>query len=204
NLGQIRTEGADGRFAPAANLLGVAANARVGYRYGITRNELIQGEVVITTGDANGHSDGWFNGVITGNTWGSPGAAFTSHGTYLLMPHINVVNRLTAAVADISNQGFGLTATTLSVSKDLIPNLLTAKLGAAVGFSNIEPARGGPLIGIEANAWLSYQLAVFFTVEAHAAYLRLGNFYDDPRVSGGAERPLDPWTTFVTLKWLMF
>ena len=31
-------------------------------------------------------------------------------GAYLLMPHVNVVNRFYSAVPDISNQGYGLTA----------------------------------------------------------------------------------------------
>jgi hypothetical protein len=54
------------------------------------------------------------------------------------------------------------------------------------------------------------------SLELHAAYLHLGDFYDSPKeqaasittnptaaaaVSG---RPRDPWTTFLAFKWLMF
>ena len=42
-------------------------------------------------------------------------------------------------------------------------------------------------------------------LELHAAYLSLGDFFDSPMVNGNLDyRPKDPWTVFVTLKWIMF
>ena len=59
-------------------------------------------------------------------------------------------------------------------------------------------------------------MRVFLSVELHAAYLHLGDYYDSPKeqaaalttnptaAATGAGRPRDPWTTFLALKWLMF
>jgi hypothetical protein len=135
------------------------------------------------------------------------------------MPHSNVVNRYYSAVPDLSNQGYGLTAGTVNASYDLYRNVLTAKVGAAVGYSNVAPPGGGHFIGVEGNAMLAYRIRVFLSIELHAAYLHLGDFYDSPReqtaaltstmnpanaASAGTGRPRDPWTTFLALKWLMF
>ena len=40
---------------------------------------------------------------------------------------------------------------------------------------------GGHFIGVEGNAMLAWRISVFLSVELHAAYLHLGNFYDSPR-----------------------
>jgi len=47
---------------------------------------------------------------------------------------------------------------------------------------------------------------VFFDVELHLAHLSLGDFYDWDEVNGGLDdsRPLDPWTVFANVKWIMF
>jgi hypothetical protein len=48
-------------------------------------------------------------------------------------------------------------------------------------------------------------MRVFMDIELHAAYLKLGGFYDSPSINGGSEeRPEDPWTVFASLKWIMF
>lgn len=207
----------DGHYGRAAEVLGLAADARVGWRYGRTRNDVVTGEVIYTTGDSNGTSDGRYTGVITGNTYGAPASVFTTSGAYLLMSHSNAVNRFYSAVPDISNQGYGLLAGTLNASYDLVRNKLTAKIGTAIGNSNIAPPQGGHFIGIEGNAMLAWRIRVFLTAEIHAAYLKLGDFYDSPReqpaalstaamagAAGPGGRPQNPWTTFVDLKWLMF
>ena len=42
-------------------------------------------------------------------------------------------------------------------------------------------------------------------LELHAAKLWLGDFYDSPAVNANASsRPDNPWTVFLTYKWLMF
>ncbi|HEX6834962.1 MAG TPA: hypothetical protein VF334_00240 [Polyangia bacterium] len=219
SLGRVDLLQASGDYAKVADVLGLALDARAGYRYGNSRNDVITGEVIYTTGDANGIADGRYSGVITGNTYGAPGGVFTTSGSYLLMPHSNVVNRYYSAVPDLSNQGYGLTAGTVNASYDLWRNVLTGKLGIAAGSSNVAPPGGGHFIGFEGNAMLAWRIRVFLSLEVHAAYLHLGGFYDSPKeqpaaltttsnptatAAAGTGRPRDPWTTFLALKWLMF
>jgi hypothetical protein len=206
SLGRLDTEQPAGGFSKAADVLGLAFDARLGYRFGSTRNDVVTGEFIYTSGDADGIKDGRYTGVITGNTYGAPAAAFVSTGSYLLLPHSNVVNRFYSAVSDLSNQGFGLTAGLVNVSYDLVRNVVTGKLGAAVGSSNIAPPGGGHFIGVEGNASVVWRIKVFLALELHVAYLHLGNFYDSPQeiAAGSMGRPSDPWTTFLDLKWLMF
>jgi hypothetical protein len=215
NLGQVSIL-QDGRYGKIADVLGLALDARVGWRWGNSKNDVVVGEVVYTTGDPNGIADGRYTGVITGNTYGAPAGVFTSSGAYLLMPHANVVNRFYSAVSDLSNQGYGLTAGTLNGSFDLVRNVFTVKLGLAAAGSNVAPPMGGHFIGFEANAMLAWRIRVFLTAELHGAYLHLGDFYDSPREKPGSltspaagataatGRPADPFTAFVALKWLMF
>jgi hypothetical protein len=168
-------------------------------------------DLLYTSGDANALKDGKYSGVITGNQWGAPGAIFVSSGSYLLMPHGNVVNRFTPAVMDISNMGYGLTYANLSASKGFIPNRLNAKVGVSAGISNVQPAGGGAIIGTEANGNIQYNFGPYMSLELHGAYLLLGNFYDSKQaaygspVNGGIDgRPVNPWTAFLVFKWLMF
>jgi hypothetical protein len=208
NFGQIVTSipGQPGDFQKLANVLGLAANARLGFRYGRSPADHIVGEVMYTSGDHNGLEDGTYNGVVTGNTWGAPAAIYVSHGAYLLLPHANVVNRFYAAVSDISNVGFGMTAATLGVSYDIIRNKLTARLGGAVARSNIQPIEGGNFIGTEVNGRLSWRIRPLLNLEAHAAYLALGDYFVSPEIVAGLDdtgKPRNPWTTFLTLKWLL-
>ena len=184
----------------------MAANLRAGYRHGQTINDLIWLDAMYTTGDQNGVVDNNYSGVMTGNTWGTPGALHVSHGGYLLFPHANVVNRYIAAVTDISNMGYGISSLHVNASKDIIPNKFNAKIGFASALSNATPNGGGTYIGTEANVKLAYQLGVFMSVEFHAANLWLGDFYDSRIVNGGETgvRPVNPYTAFVSFKWLMF
>jgi hypothetical protein len=215
SLGRVDILQPNGSYAKVADVLGLALDARAGYRYGNSRNDVVTGEVIYTTGDSNGISDGRYSGVITGNTYGAPAGVFTSSGAYLLMPHANVVNRFYSAVSDLSNQGYGLTAGTLNGSFDIVRNVLTVKLGLAAAGSNVAPPMGGHFIGFEANGMLAWRIRVFMSVELHGAYLHLGDFYDSPREKPGSltsapaaaatgGRPVDPFTTFLALKWLMF
>jgi hypothetical protein len=195
----------DAGLAKAADIAGVAANLRLGYRYGSSRGSHIVGEAMFTSGDPNGINDQLYTGVMTGNTWGAPAAIYVSHGAYLLLPHANVVNRLTTAVFDISNAGYGLMAGTLNASYDLVRNVLTGKLGVAAGGAPIAPSGGGHFIGFEANAALVYRPKVWLTIEAHGAYLKLGDFFDSSAVViNGGGRPADPWLAFLAVKWLLF
>ena len=142
---------------------------------------------------------------MTGNNWGAPVSVWISHGSYILFPHGNVVNRFISAVNDISNLGYGLAGGTINLHHDFIPNKLNVKVGTATAFSNIAPSGGGNLIGVEANGRISWTPKVYMNLELHAAYMWLGDFYDSARVNGGATtRPTNPWTVFLGYKWLMF
>ncbi len=198
-------------WSRAVDIFGYAANVRVSYRYGQTLNDVVTLDAIYSSGDSDGLNDGKYSGVITGNQWGAPGAIFISSGSYLLMPHGNVVNRFTPAILDISNMGYGMTGVTLNVSRGLIPNRLNTKAGVAYAMSNVQPLGGGYHIGTEVNGNIAYSFGPFMSLELHAAYLMLGSFYDSRQsaygsaVNGGLdERPVNPWTAFVVFKWLMF
>lgn len=130
----------------------------------------------------------------------------------MLFPHVNVVNRFTPVVADISNMGYGVTAATINLHKDIIPNRFNVKLGGAKGFSTVAPQNGGKDIGTEINAALRYNLGPFMSVELHGAHLWLGDFFESNDASHGTDIngenysgiPSNPWTAFITFKWLMF
>jgi len=206
NVGSIRQKlaGSDA-YTKTVSIGGLAANFRAGYRYGQTTGDVVTTDFLFTSGDNNGITDKKYSGVITANTWGSPGGIFIGHGGYLLFPHGNVVNRFIAAVADISNMGYGIAGGTVNLARDLIPNKLHSKIGGATGISVIAPSGGGSFMGWEANAKLGYDFGAFLTVEAHTAYMGLGDFYDSPVTNGGVnQRPVDPWLGFVCLKWLIF
>ncbi|NOG97822.1 MAG: hypothetical protein HND52_07660 [Ignavibacteriae bacterium] len=203
NIGKVRTE-KNGEYSKAFDILGFTGNLRTGYKYGQTSNDAVIADIIFTSGDED-FKDDTYNGVLTGNMWGSPGAIFISHGAYLLYPHGNVVNRFISAVSDISNLGLGQIGGTLNLHKDFIPNKLNAKVGLAASKSIYEPKNGGSFIGLEANAKISYQTAVFMNIELHGAYLWLGDFYDSPEMNGGEnKKPSNPYTFFMVFKWLLF
>jgi hypothetical protein len=214
NLGQIlsapsvplmNSSVAAGPLENAATLAGVTLNGRIGYRFGPTRADRVDAEVMFTSGDGNGIADKVYTGAITGNTWGVPAGLYVSSGAYLLLPHPNIINRTSTAVFDVANLGLGLTSATLNAGYDLVPNVFGAKIGVAAGFSNITPPGGGNFIGFEANAALVWRMRFGFTLEAHGAYLKLGDFYDSPSVvvGGTGGRPRDPFMTMLALKWIV-
>jgi len=214
NLGQTDTLStiiADSKWEKATKIMGVGSNIRAAYRYGQTPADQVVLDITYTTGDANGLSDGVYNGVITGNQWGAPGAIFVSSGSYILMPHGNVVNRYTPAIVDISNMGYGMTAASFSASQGIIPHRLNAKLGVAAAMSNVQPMGGGVFMGAEVNGNVAYFFGPYMSLELHGAYLGLGDFYDSKQsaygspVNGGIDgRPVNPWTVFLVYKWLLF
>jgi hypothetical protein len=203
NGGVVDTISAAGR-AKAADILGVTGNAALYYRYGMTANDRIWAEALVTSGDGGSMTDGRTSSVITGNAYGSPVGIYSAHRALLLFPDAQVVNRYYSAVHDISNDGRGVSAVMLNASRDLIPNRFNAKVGTATAFSNTTPRQGGNYIGTEVNGELRYNFGVFLTGGLSAGYLKLGDYYDGPAVTSGGIRPSDPWVVFATLSWLMF
>ncbi len=203
NVGVVDTLAA-GDFVHGADILGVAANASLAYRYGATVNDKAWAELIATTGDGNGVSDGRVSSVITGNVWGSPVGIYSSHRAFLLFPDPQVVNRYYSAVHDISNMGFGVTGGAVNVARDWIPNRLNTKVGVASAISNTQPTGGGNYMGTEVNFEAKYNIGVFLTAGFSTAYLMLGDFYDAPGVTVPGARPRNPWVSFFTLSWLMF
>lgn len=211
NFGNVLTESVDtpDQFDKLTNVLGLAADARVGYRYGRSTRDTVTAEFIYSSGDADALEDGTYSGVVTGNTWGGPGAIFASTGTYLLFPHANVVNRFYAAVLDLSNAGFGISGGVLNLRYDIIRNKLSAKVGVGTARSNVQPVEGANFIGAEYNLNVSWRIMPMIDLDLHAAFLDLGGYFDSPEVVEVDEmmqsvRPRDPWTTFLTFKWLMF
>jgi hypothetical protein len=213
NLGTARTDkNLTDNYEKAVDIGGFAANLQLGYRYGQTTNDKLSFDFVYSTGDKNKLNDKKYSGVITGNTWGAPAAIFIGTGAYLLFPHANVVNRYTPAISDLSNMGYGLTAGVFNVSKDIIPNQLNGKAGLAFAMSNVAPQGGGNFMGTEINGCLKYNMGPLMSLEFHAAYLMLGDFYDsndesysfDVNSTYFDKKPINPWTAFVVFKWLMF
>ena len=188
----------------AADVLGVSANAALSYKYGMTANDRVSLEALFTSGDGGGISDGKTSSVITGNVYGSPVGIYSSHRALLLFPDPQVVNRYYSAVHDISNAGRGVSAGFVTLSRDLIPNRFSVKLGGATAFSNTKPTGGSNYIGSEINAEAKYNLKVFLTAGLSAGYLKLGDYYDAPSTTSSGERPDDAWVMFATLSWLMF
>lgn len=204
NFGRVDTA-QDNNYSQYSTLGGLGANLKMGYRYGMTAGDVIQADLLFASGDANGAADGHYTGVMTGNYWGTPVSLFIRSGAYILFPHGNVVNRFVSLVNDPSNLGYGVSGLVLNYYRDLIPNKLNWKIGAAAAVANIAPANGGYLLGTEGNTRLSYTIKTYMQLECHAAYCWLGDFYDSESVNGGvSERPVNPWTIFMVYKWLMF
>jgi len=211
NLGRADVNRA-GIWEKGADISGLAANLKTIYRYGQTTDDHVKADLIFASGDKNGINDKKYTGVITGNTWAAPGSIFISSGTYILLPHGNVVNRYTPAIADLSNMGYGFSAATLTFSKGIVPNRFIVRLGGGIAFSNVEPLAGGKNMGTEGNLALVYNLGTYMSLEWHSAYLWLGDFYDSADASSGypvnggdyGVRPANPWTSFLVMKWLMF
>ncbi len=101
--------------------------------------------------------------------------------------------------------GLGLAAVVLKGSYDITPYKLRATSVIATAISPITPYGGGNIIGTEVNAGLVYSPRVFMDLELHAAYLKLGDFFDSEQVNGGLKnRPVDPWKIIFSIKWIMF
>lgn len=204
NAGRYVTTRLNSTNLQQVDILGVTANAELLYQWGRTVNDVVTLEGLFSSGDEDAN-DNRYTGAFTMNMYGLPGAVWFNHRSLLLFPFSSTVNNYTGSVADISNQGFGTTAGILSASYDLVPNVLNAKLGSAVGMANVRPPPGlsgiarGRLMGIEVNAELKWHIRYLMTVGLHGAYLIRGNFYE-----GNDRVAANPWALFTTFTWYAF
>ena len=204
NAGRFESNRDDTALLDAVDVFGAAANLEVMWNYGFTAGDTVTAETMVTTGDSDPTDDD-YSSAFTMNYYGIPGAVYFDHETLLLFPFIRTVSNYTGAINDISNQGYGLTSLVLSAKKDLIPNILNLKLGAAYAQSWARPAadddgpRPGRPIGAEVNAELLYEPRYLMTVGLHAGLLFTGSFYDGNDQVDGV-----PFATFTTFTWYAF
>lgn len=186
------------------SVLGGAANLELMYNHGKTTRDVITLEGMFSTSDDDLEDD-QYTSAFTMNFYGLPGATWFNHKTLLLFPFTSVVSNYTGGVTDVSNQGAGLMSGILAAKMDLIPYVLNAKIGGAVGFSgaalaSLNPeAERGTFIGTEVNAELIWTVRFLMDVGLHAGYMFRGDFYD------GVERVQeDPWGVWTTFTWYAF
>lgn len=210
NFGNIDLK-KSGLWGKGVSISGLGANLRAGWRFGQTVEDAVILDLFYSSGDTDGIRDGKYNGIFTGNTWGAPGAVFISHGSYILFPHGNVVNRFVGAVPDLSNRGLGLMAASLALNKAFIPHKFSAKLGGVFAVSMAEPgnlyATPGQQtnIGFELNGKAAWYLGPFMQLEFHAAHMWLDDFFETSQTDDNpGQLPVNPWTAFIAFKWLMF
>jgi hypothetical protein len=180
NLGRLTVQ--DVGWAP---ILGWHANAEARMRYASGKGSIIRLGFDVTSADNPDTSD--FGTVLTGNSYGIVGAVHGSHGAILLHPDITSINRMSSVVFDISAQGRGLLAGQLGVAYDLIPNRLN--LGATVAHAS---SIGNGTFGTEINGRLTWEPFTFFTVGLTGGAVL------------GTQLPVDPWTTYAHMQWVVF
>jgi hypothetical protein len=204
NFGRYESQKADTALNEDIAIRGLAANAEVAFNYGKTLGDVISFETMFSTGDDD-VKDAEYDGVITLNHYGLPGAVWFNHKTLLLFPFTSTVSNYTGAVTDISNQGYGLLAGILAAKKDLVPDVLNLKLGAAAGRSMAQPAPGafglerGQTLGAEVNVELNWQVRYLMNIGVHAGYMALGDFFDATPTADA-----NPYAVFTTFTWYGF
>jgi hypothetical protein len=206
NIGRYVSTKEDTVQPPTLDILGVGANLELLYNYGKSLNDVVSLEGFYTSGDSD-PADGKYGGVFTMNSYGLPGAVWFNHKSLLLFPFTQTSNNYTGAITDISNQGFGMTAGVLAATYDLLPNMLSLKLGTAAAWSSTTPGDAlatadgarGRFVGAEFNAELKWAIRYLMTVGLHGAYMVRGNFYDN--VKGVTA---NPWALFTTFVWYGF
>ncbi len=205
NFGEFDNNKPGSKLQPKVTIGGYAANLELLYRWGHTNGDLITLESMVTSGGGN-PTGGHYSSIFTMNYYGIPGATWFDHKTLLLFPFTSTVNNYTGAVTDISNQGYGLTSLIATAARDLVPNKLNLKIGAATASSNANPVpytpggrAPGRLIGVEGNAELKYTLRYLTTLGLHGGYMKKGSFYD-----GNTQLTADPWVVFTTFTWVAF
>lgn len=144
-------------------------------------------EVLAVSGAPDSGGAATWRGVVTGNSYGVVGAVYASHGTLLLHPDPQAINRQVSVVGDVSNAGAGLLAANGGVAVDAVPSRLTVAVGGGVA------ANGAlELEGAEVNTRLRWSPRTLLDLElAGAAVL-------------GTQEPATPWIALLNLAWVVF
>ena len=160
-----------------------AAEARVSYAPG--RGSVLRVEGTVGTADKPNCAP--YEGLITGNSWGIAGAMAGTHGTLLLFPDIDAINRQAAVVYDVSNQGRRLLAGAVGVGFDAVPNRLN--LSATVAAASDMRRE---LMGVEVNGRVEGEVLPFLLLRLSGAGVL------------GSPLPVTPWTLVADLSWVVF
>jgi hypothetical protein len=164
---------------------GLWANGEVRYRWARGRGSIVRLEGVLATGDDPDTTD--YEGVLTGNAWGTVGAVYGTHGAVLLHPDVGAVNRQVAAAYDVSMGGRGMLGGQLGFAWDVVPDRLN--VGATVAHAS---RWNRSSIGTEVNLRLSGEILPFLQLGAVGAVLP------------GSGLQTMPWTAYGYLQWVVF
>ena len=187
-----------------ADLLAFLVDVQLAYRWGRGNWDLIALQALYATGD-NHPDDKTLSSVVTGNSFGTPGALFAHHRSLLLFPDPRSINRHVGVVYDPGNLGYGLQAITLSFSGDVLSETLNLKGGLAYAGAAAEPLDSKTrAIGREINMELTYRFAPFLWFGVHAAVVQLGRFLESTeRVPVNAlPESNQPWMTALSVTWI--
>jgi hypothetical protein len=166
------------------NVRGFLGDVELRARIGEGEGSVARLEALYSTADDPGTAD--YEGIVTGNAYGTVGAVHGTHGCLLLFPDITAINRQVALVYDASGAGAGVAALTGGVAYDAIPNKLTVGVGAG----HARDAAFNPL-GTELNARISGKPWVLTDVSLRGAVLL------------GTTLPEDPVIGLLSFEWLV-
>jgi hypothetical protein len=162
---------------------GWLVGGEVRYRIAPGEGSILRGELLVDSRDGTDRSE--YTGVVTGNSYGFVGAVWSTHGTLLLFPDPQAINRQIAVVSDVSNGGSGMLALSASAGYDLIPDILNLTAHAAQASSP-----SAALSATELGARVGWRPWLLWRLSAGGA------------VVTGTDQPADPWIVQTYLEWI--
>jgi hypothetical protein len=165
-LGQLGS--LDARGVRTVPITGLFLDAEARLRYAAGKGSILKVEGLYSSGDDGDDTNG-YTGIITGNSYGFAAAIPNTHDMRILFSDPQSINRMVAAVYDVSGAGGGVIAGTASLGYDLIPNKLNVK---AAGGLALDAEGAG--IGTEVNTVVRYEPYPFFTTSVVGAMMLPG------------------------------
>lgn len=176
---------------PTVQQLGFGAHGEVRWRWGTSDGSVLRLEGLYTSGGAD-VSNGTYGGLITGLSYGVAGAFQLTHGTRLLFPDAEAINRQVAVVYDISGQGRGVASVALNAGWDIVPSrlLVEGTVAHAATADDLSPW------GTEVGGRVVVSPLLFLDLSASASVL----------LPGEAAMNLEgtPWVVYASASWLVF